>query len=370
MSFNNMDPASAKLVLELQLQDINDILDGVYEDPPEDYMREGYETVQAELRNQLHTVEDFLCVFQVLKAEYDDRVNLKRLLDEEKQAISDHQLAMRLSGLSMRHPAVKSSTDYQESLYGDTLFGDCELDEDEQWKAAKAKYAAEMGIVVEKDEKEATTSEEEEPKPVEPPKPVGPPRCVCNSCAESVLVEDILTVDFETYCRDCLAKCSACLDDVLVENSVTLGCQPEPHVYCHECLIDLFQCALVDTTLFPPRCCKVAIPLETCREIVPKELIKDFDLKVEELSTPNPTYCADPVCAKFIQVKDIKHEVGTCIFCEAKTCTVCKKEEHEGLCPEDPQVKLLMDAAKRSKWQVCGHCKNMVELSVGCFHMM
>ncbi|KAF2655140.1 hypothetical protein K491DRAFT_679106 [Lophiostoma macrostomum CBS 122681] len=366
-----MDPASAKLVLEIQLQDINDILDGVYEDPPEDYMREGYEAVQAELQQQLHTMEDFLCVFQILKEEYDDRVNLQRLLNEEKQAISDHELAMRLSGLSMRHPAVKSSATYKESLYGNTLRGERKSDDDEQWEAAKAKYATEMGIIAEKDKNEAKDGDGKKPNPVETLKPIGGlPRRTCNSCAEAVPAKDTVTIGLDSYCPNCLAKCSACLEIVVVKDTVTLKCQPEPHVYCHGCLVDLFKCALVDTSLFPPRCCKVAIPIETCREIVPKDFIKDFDLKVEELATPNPTYCADPACANFIQAKNIKHDIGTCVFCRTKTCTICKKEEHKGLCPEDPQVKLLMDAAKRSKWQMCSNCKNMVELSSGCFHML
>jgi hypothetical protein len=30
----------------------------------------------------------------------------------------------------------------------------------------------------------------------------------------------------------------------------------------------------------------------------------------------------------------------------------------------------LMDLAKRSNWQQCTKCSNMVELTRGCFHMM
>ena len=98
-------------------------------------------------------------------------------------------------------------------------------------------------------------------------------------------------------------------------------------------------------------------------------MVKEFDLKVEELAHPNPTYCCSIECAQFIRAKDIKNDVGTCVFCKNNTCVLCKGEEHDGLCPKDPHVVLLMDIANRSRWQQCSRCKNMVELAVGCFHM-
>ncbi|KAF2477171.1 uncharacterized protein BDR25DRAFT_158520, partial [Lindgomyces ingoldianus] len=165
-------------------------------------------------------------------------------------------------------------------------------------------------------------------------------------------------------------QCSACLEHVPNKLTIKLECKPEAHVYCHECLLNLFKSALKDNDLFPPRCCRVPIPLDTCRAILPKAMIKDFDLKVEEMATPNPTYCHNPDCAKFLLSRDIRAKVGTCPFCKSKTCVECKAKDHDrGLCEEDPHVQLLMDAAKRSKWQQCLRCNNMVELAVGCFHM-
>lgn len=166
-----------------------------------------------------------------------------------------------------------------------------------------------------------------------------------------------------------LTKCCACMEVVSSKDTLTLKCKPEDHTYCRVCLIDLFTSALVNTTLFPPRCCKLPVPLDTCRAILPRELIKDFDLKVEELATPNPTYCANTECSKFIRPKDIKANVGSCVYCKDKTCVNCKNTDHKGLCPSDPHVQLLMEVAKRSKWQQCTKCKDMIELVQGCFHM-
>lgn len=72
-------------------------------------------------------------------------------------------------------------------------------------------------------------------------------------------------------------------------DTLHLQCSPEPHAYCRTGLLDLFTCAISNPTLFPPRCRKTDIPLDICRIMLLRALIKEFDLKVEELATPNPT---------------------------------------------------------------------------------
>ncbi|PSN67710.1 hypothetical protein BS50DRAFT_457483, partial [Corynespora cassiicola Philippines] len=165
--------------------------------------------------------------------------------------------------------------------------------------------------------------------------------------------------------------CSACMEIVPTTNTLQLQYKPEPHTYCRTCLTVLFENAITDTSLFPPKCCRLPIPLESCRALLSSSLLKEFDLKVEELASPNPTYCSNLECGQFIRLKDIRANVGKCRFCEETTCVSCKSAEHEGLlCPSDPHVQLLMDVAKRSKWQECSRCKNLVELVQGCYHMV
>ncbi|KAF1843097.1 uncharacterized protein K460DRAFT_240523, partial [Cucurbitaria berberidis CBS 394.84] len=163
--------------------------------------------------------------------------------------------------------------------------------------------------------------------------------------------------------------CHACIELVPRKNTLTLECRPDKHTYCRPCLVDLFTSAIVNTTLFPPRCCKTPIPLDICRAILPEKLIKDFDSKVEELATPNPTYCSSSDCSKFIHPNNIKADIASCVYCKEKTCVRCKLKGHQGLCPSDPHVQLLMDVARRGKWQQCTKCKTMIELAQGCFHM-
>jgi E3 ubiquitin-protein ligase RNF144 len=161
-------------------------------------------------------------------------------------------------------------------------------------------------------------------------------------------------------------QCCACMEMRLKKHIVTLGCG---HDYCRICHVSLFRNAIADPTLFPPQCCGVPLPLETSLPLLPGDLVKKVDLKAEELATPNPTHCSNADCAEFLRSQEIQGDVGTCPFCGEETCVQCKSKSHEGFCQSDPEVQRLIDAAKRSRWQQCTKCRNMVELSSGCFHM-
>jgi E3 ubiquitin-protein ligase RNF144 len=161
-------------------------------------------------------------------------------------------------------------------------------------------------------------------------------------------------------------QCCACMEMRLKKHTVTLACG---HEYCRICHVSLFRNAIADPTLFPPQCCGVPLPLDTSLPLLPGDLVKKFDLKAEELATPNPTHCSNADCAEFIRSQEIEGDVGTCPFCGEETCVQCKSKSHEGFCQSDPEVQRLIDAAKRSRWQQCTKCRNMVELSSGCFHM-
>jgi E3 ubiquitin-protein ligase RNF144 len=336
-----MDPETAKLAVELQLADIKDLLNGLYdnEDILDGDERTSFQMMRGDLQQQLQVLEGQVLTLKILREEHDNRVAFAILLEEEKRAISDHQLAMRLEGLTVNDNDVKTSNNYEACLMKETDCGS-----NEQWNMAKELYAQSSG------------SEISDRNPLNGIRTVEAGE-IYDKTKSKILGSKVLI------------KCCACMEVVASKDTLTLACQPEAHTYCRPCLVGLFTSALVDTTLFPPRCCKVPIPLDTCRAMLPKELIKDFDLKIEELATPNPTYCSKAECAKFIRAKEVKAETGTCVYCKEKTCTRCKCAAHKGLCPADLHVQLLMDFANRSRWQQCTKCKNMVELATGCFHM-
>lgn len=336
-----MDPKTAKIAVQLQLADISDILDGLYdgEDLPDGDARTSFRIMRRDLQKQLQVLEGQILTLKILKEQHESRLAFSKLLKEEKQAVTDHQLAMELEGLAINDPGFKTSADYEASLRSES---DC--NSDAQWDMAKELYAAAF-------------------------------ECNVLDRASLNIIHTVPAGGSSVENRSTilgskeLIKCNACMEVVPYKDTLTLQCKPEAHTYCRTCLVDLFKSAIVNTALFPPRCCKIPIPIGFCRATLPKELIKDFDLKVEELATPNPTYCSNAECSKFILPNDIKAEIGKCVYCKEQTCVRCKCKKHKGLCPSDPHVQLLMDVAKRSKWQQCTNCKNMVELVEGCFHM-
>jgi len=328
-----MDPATAKVAIQILLADTDDLLDDLYDNTelPDGDSRTSFQVMRSDLQQQLQVLESQVLALTLLKNEHDNRIALSKLLREERQAIDDHRLAMRLKGVTLTDPEVARCNDHEASLCSEY---DCSSDV--QWDPAKDLHASTL-------EPEVANR--------------GTLDAIRAASSADVLDSPALT------------KCVVCMEVVPSKDTVTLACKPEAHTYCRECLGDLFRSSLINTTLFPPRCCKLPIPLDICRAMLPKDLIKDFDLKVEELATPNPTYCSNANCSRFIRPKDVKAQVGHCVYCEDKTCVACKGPEHQGLCPNDPHVQLLMDAAKRGRWQQCTRCNNMVELTQGCFHM-
>ncbi|KAF2129712.1 hypothetical protein P153DRAFT_314851, partial [Dothidotthia symphoricarpi CBS 119687] len=167
--------------------------------------------------------------------------------------------------------------------------------------------------------------------------------------------------------------CSACMEFQPRFDVLELTCKRQndmvSHAYCRTCLTGLFGTSLTDTTLFPPRCCGVRIPLSAGAHFFTPELMRRYKEKEEELDTPNPTYCSNRSCARFIPPGDIQATIATCCVCNEKTCAGCKSKEHRGVCPEDDTVKQLIGIAEEKRWQRCYRCRTMVELDIGCFHM-
>ncbi|KAH9873267.1 hypothetical protein J1614_005665 [Plenodomus biglobosus] len=336
LEITSMDPTTARLAVQLQLADIDDLLDDLYDsiEITDKNTRASFRVLQTDLRSQLEVLEGQILTLKILKDEHDERVAFKKLLTQERQAVSDHQLAMRLAGLATTDPEFKRSDDYDASLQEEAEDDSCS-----RWQQAKEAYETALD-----------------------------PHFMDQRSAKFVV--DTSDTKISTKPTDDVTMCVACMEAVPVTATLTLACEPEAHTYCRACLEDLFSSSIVNTDLFPPRCCKIPIPIEICRAILPKDLVKDFDLKIEELAIPNPTYCSNANCSKFIRPNKITADIATCVYCHQKTCVRCKATQHNGLCPEDPHVQLLLDAAKRGKWQQCTNCKNMVELDYGCFHML
>lgn len=170
--------------------------------------------------------------------------------------------------------------------------------------------------------------------------------------------------------REPLPECVSC---GLQERGSVFKC-PCGHDYCGQCMVNLLELAVVDESLFPPRCCKTEIPLDIMEPFLTSRQIRTFNEKKVEFGTPNRTYCHDVTCSAFIPpdlLSDILPEqVVTCGKCGKQTCTMCKGAGHElEDCPDDTATQEVIHLAQEKGWQRCFSCGRMVELYQGCNHI-
>ncbi|KAF5564116.1 arylsulfatase [Fusarium phyllophilum] len=144
---------------------------------------------------------------------------------------------------------------------------------------------------------------------------------------------------------------------------------PCSHGMCQPCLIRSIQTAMKDESIFPPKCCGQAIPVDNTNAFITEDLLTEYDNKREEFETTKRTYCSDKACSAFIPTRLIEDGIARCTRCEKRTCLNCLSEAHEGTCTDDPESQRVIRLAEEKGWRRCEQCKNMVELDHGCFHI-
>ena len=159
--------------------------------------------------------------------------------------------------------------------------------------------------------------------------------------------------------------CIVCTDNFPARQLITAPCRDR---YCKTCTGRLYDLAMKDESLFPPRCCSKPIPLGIATPVLTAAQVQKFLEKRIEYNTPNRTYCHDTTCGAFIAPEHISGEKAMCT-CGTMTCTVCKVAAHEDDCPEDPAYTSFVALAATEGYQKCQQCKRLVELSLGCNHI-
>lgn len=361
---SGLDPATAKLAAELQLSDVNEALDGMEGDDSDEHT--AFKVMQSSFQGLIQVYEGQLFALNILRLEHATRVECERLVREERQARQDHDLARRLDGgdedqFSLS-PQINNASGYGEEVIENDheksalYFPDCSVDFEEHMLGSEIDFKLPL-------EGSSTSTTIKTQNPVS--------AIAASAKGKQPVYHSPTNEPDNTHSSH--GTCSACMERHPRFDLLELTCKREDeeacHAYCRECLIDLFKSSLTDTTLFPPRCCGVRILLFAGAQFFTPELIKEYEEREVELSTPNPIYCSNHFCAKFIKPHLVKADVATCAACNTETCTVCKNPSHNGLCPEDPTVQQLMDVAGEKKWQRCYYCRTMVELVVGCYHM-
>ena len=162
-------------------------------------------------------------------------------------------------------------------------------------------------------------------------------------------------------------QCIVCGDD---KPKFDIASTPCGHHYCRDCLRNLFEHSSRDQSLFPPRCCRQPIEVRGYIALaLPRGIREEHDEKQIEFSTPNPTYCSNTACGRFIHPERIVADHASCVACDTVTCAVCKSSQHAGDCPQDFALQAVLELAQQEGWTRCFNCRRMVELTLGCYHM-
>ncbi|KAL3456040.1 hypothetical protein BJX64DRAFT_281643 [Aspergillus heterothallicus] len=163
-----------------------------------------------------------------------------------------------------------------------------------------------------------------------------------------------------------ISRCVCCGEGIEYYNAAPGPCG---HEYCRPCLRDLFETAMTDESLFPPRCCRQPFDIKVARIFLNGDIMRRFEKKRVELQTVNRTYCYSPACSVFIDSSNILNDVATCGECGCTTCVTCKGRAHTGDCPSDTGLQQLLATAREEGWQRCQSCRRVVELDHGCNHI-
>ncbi|KAH0359453.1 hypothetical protein KCU65_g9961, partial [Aureobasidium melanogenum] len=152
--------------------------------------------------------------------------------------------------------------------------------------------------------------------------------------------------DFPEYAHFCrhhprleLTLCQACLERFPRIETLPAPCGD---IYCRGCMITLFENAVRDEAMYPPRCCGQTIPFGAVCSFITSDLGEAFMKKAMEFDTTNRTYCSNSACSQFIPNDRINDDVAVCDACNQRTCSICKGNAHHGDCPEDETTQLTL----------------------------
>ncbi|KAF3928296.1 hypothetical protein AA313_de0209059 [Arthrobotrys entomopaga] len=162
--------------------------------------------------------------------------------------------------------------------------------------------------------------------------------------------------------------CSICMTSVPHSNTIECPCD---HIYCRDCLRKYIQNAMKDESMYPLTCCRIEVPKAILSKILSPAEYREYTKKGIEYSTTNRLYCTNKRCFKFIPPDKIDEvaQAGVCSSCGTRVCSLCKNEDHRGLCRRDEGLEAVMLAAGQNGWRRCFKCQRMIELQHGCHHM-
>ncbi|MBA7489579.1 hypothetical protein ES702_00113 [subsurface metagenome] len=154
---------------------------------------------------------------------------------------------------------------------------------------------------------------------------------------------------------------------------VNLTC-PDNCVRCVDCLNANVRVGLESKKNYPPRCC-VPIDFENVfYHLEPVLIDRWLDVR-PEFEDVAPVYCSVKECSLYLP-RELFIDNGKwalCNKCEISTCTVClcpeSQHDNSDACPERLD-KMDKDLIKDQGWKACPQCREMIERTEGCDHMI
>ncbi|RKF63289.1 hypothetical protein OnM2_026005 [Erysiphe neolycopersici] len=288
------DDDSDILVLKLHLEDIKERqeqLKGKWNEknPPDFFV--ALDKYESDIKNSLICIEDAKIAQSIARAVDLDADLIREFTTEECQARHDHEMALRLrDGIQGINPEP-SSPEKEVEIFRDV----------------------------------ASSS-------------------LTHSSTSYARQADILE---RLYLRR--HECVICNTLLKQGANISVGC-PKGHVFCEECLRNLFLLSVSNEDMFPPKCCEKPIAFSLVSEHFTPYESKQFSNAKIEYSTQNRVYCFHSVCGKFIPRKESDGDQAECLNCYNKTCVHCKKAAHEGDCPADEALHKLIALAHQKNW--------------------
>ena len=182
-----------------------------------------------------------------------------------------------------------------------------------------------------------------------------PPLLECLACMESFkMTEMCVFICSHAYCKDCTKG------NVLTYSNRHIQLKKKKKKST-----EAFAAALKSKT--PLKCCGRIIPISPATRFLSATFISSYNLLILESTTRKPKYCVK--CSTFIPPVHIHGTIGTCTKCRWRTCTLCGKKEHAGVCAEDKEGKELLRLATQKGWKSCPRCSRVVDKVDGCLHM-
>ncbi|KAH6850707.1 hypothetical protein B0I37DRAFT_372229 [Chaetomium sp. MPI-CAGE-AT-0009] len=351
---DDLDALTLSLIIQTQLEDLQEI---ARTHAPKGKGRAGehdastdliaaIDVYSADLTATAQILADEAMCKSIANAVDTDADVISAALSQEDQLVQDRELAFSLSG--QRRPAATRAQHVSQKSFMSTTTDEDTLERLRALNMSPSPAADHLYSEQAHADRPESSSWAQSRRHPPAPKPALP-------AARKVVVRRACVACTENHPITNLARSPSC-----------------GHEYCQDCLRSLFTSSLTDETLFPPKCCGDALPIDTCKPFLTQGIVGQYQAKKIEFETPNRTYCHRRPCSAFVPPQFVRGGVAHCpqSGCRALTCAVCKGQAHSGTdCPKDPATQDMLRLAAAENWQRCYSCSRFVELDTGCNHI-